>query len=236
LTNTRFTGPRLVFFPIPSRFRNLSFLHPQEKSAFDLIGPARRSEWLAVRWGLKWLARQQRPQVTLSDINTVRGAQPVVELPDGARWFASAAHDRRYVLAAVAEREPLGVDIETPSGKCRRLAQKYCPQAAGSDLCACRWWTAQEALAKASGASLTLVLRQRLGGGDGFFFRDRRYFLRFWKKAGRIAACCSADLSEAVFLAPPEPADIGAVGEEDDGQDDQHQNERAAFPYYKDCP
>jgi phosphopantetheinyl transferase len=145
--------------------RSLAIL---EREKFKKMGPKRRRSFLAARIALKRLYRHchAREKNTPADtIETVHQDAPHPRLgskhPSGLR-HCSVSHDRRFAIA-IANTEPVGVDVEVVSDKALRSARLFMSEeeqdlVQRSDMddehAAMRIWSIKEAAAKAIGMDL----------------------------------------------------------------------------------
>jgi len=133
---------------------------PLEQRIADQFSDRRKNSFTASRIALKLLAYQlalvdpEREAHTLETVNPT-DRRPV--LPGAGGFQASVSHDRRYVIA-VADKRPIGVDIEVISPKLVRGAHIFMNQEEQSIIGTSGMdrttgitlvWTAKEAAAKA---------------------------------------------------------------------------------------
>ncbi len=96
----------------------------------------------------------------------------------GSIWQMSLTHTSNYVAAVMHATHPLGMDMEMPSEKLRRVAHKFLSESevieANDDLeKLCIYWSAKEALYK-------------LYGKRKVFFQENLYVYPFSKGASKI--------------------------------------------------
>lgn len=96
----------------------------------------------------------------------------------GTNWQMSLTHTANYVAAAMHPNLPLGMDMEKPSDKIRRISQKFMSKTeiieANNDLeKLCIYWSAKEALYK-------------LYGKRKVFFIENLFVFPFQKDASQI--------------------------------------------------
>jgi phosphopantetheinyl transferase len=143
---------------------------PREAARAMRMGPRRRRHFTAARVALKRLARQldlvreNRPDRTIETLS-----------PDGVKpclcesgIYCSASHCAQLV-AAVAHRHPIGVDLEMVSEKVMRTKHLFMSprerdlillSGLGQERAATRLWTIKEAAAKALGLDLFQAIRE----------------------------------------------------------------------------
>jgi phosphopantetheinyl transferase len=143
---------------------------PREAARAIRMGPRRRRGFTASRVALKRLARQ------LDLVKKGRPDRAIETLgPDGARpclaesgIYCSISHSARLVVA-VAHRTPIGVDLETVSGKAIRTKHLFMSpreedlislSSLSPERAATRAWTIKEAAAKALGLDLFQAIRE----------------------------------------------------------------------------
>ena len=139
-----------------------------EKRKTISMGKKRRVDYLSARLALKRLSRKLSDddyQTPAPIIETLKAdnIRPHCLSTDGTRsFFCSVSHDHRFVLAAASDR-PLGVDVETLSGKVLKGLHLFMNPAEMKRIQACRLdeidasirvWSIKESVAKALNSSL----------------------------------------------------------------------------------
>ena len=139
-----------------------------ETEKFKKMGAKRRKSFLAARIALKRLYRHchAREKNTPADkIETVYQDAPHPRLGGkhpASHWHCSVSHDRRFAIA-IANAEPVGVDVEVVSEKALRSARLFMSEAEhdlvqltdmDDEHAAVRIWSIKEAAAKAIGMNL----------------------------------------------------------------------------------
>ena len=145
-------------------------LTEKEKQRLSPMTPTRRQGYLSARLALKQLSRRltgsadRRPAETIETV-APDGQRPQCPVADGSLPWCSVAHDHRFTIA-VANQQPVGVDVEPISDKAMRAPdifmkpseQALVKQATMDDAAAAlRVWSAKEAAAKATGHDLAGV-------------------------------------------------------------------------------
>ncbi|MGA2515776.1 MAG: 4'-phosphopantetheinyl transferase superfamily protein [Thermodesulfobacteriota bacterium] len=181
---------------------------PRETARAVRMGPRRRRGFTAARVALKRLARQ------LNLAEEDRPDQAIETLgPDGARpclgesgIYCSVSHCARLV-AAVAHRYPIGVDLEMVSEKPIRTRHLFMSprerdlislSGLGPERAATRAWTIKEAAAKALGLHLFQAIREvevvRLGEEEGVMrYQEKTYPARHAEGNGHVITLITFD-------------------------------------------
>ncbi|MCB2187988.1 MAG: polyketide synthase dehydratase domain-containing protein [Deltaproteobacteria bacterium] len=135
---------------------------PRERHRAQKMGPRRLPGFMAVRLGLKLLARKLDPkvrQVPSSRLDTLDRDPTRPRLPPELGqegYHCSASHDRRFTLVAVADR-PVGVDVEEIAERAWRGGRLFLSPAErrlaeasplGKEAAAVRIWSVKECVAK----------------------------------------------------------------------------------------
>jgi phosphopantetheinyl transferase len=183
-------------------------LTPREAARAMRMGPRRRRDFTASRIALKRLARQ---------LDLVRENRPDREIetlgPDNVRpciadsgIYCSASHCARLV-AAVAHRHPIGVDLEIVSEKLMRTKHLFTSpkerelislSGLGQERAAARLWTIKEAAAKALGLDLLQAIREvevvSLGEEEGAMkYQGKTYPVRHAEGNGHVITLITCD-------------------------------------------
>jgi phosphopantetheinyl transferase len=181
---------------------------PREAARAMRMGPRRRKGFTAGRVALKRLARQ---------LNLVEKGRPdrMIETlgPDGVRpclsesgIYCSVSHCARLV-AAVAHRHPIGVDLEMVSEKPIRTRHLFMSprerdlisqSGLSPERAATRTWTIKEAAAKALGLHLFQAIREveivRLGEEEGMMkYQEKTYPVRHAEGNGQVITLITCD-------------------------------------------
>jgi phosphopantetheinyl transferase len=181
---------------------------PREAARAMRMGPRRRKGFTAARVALKRLARQ------LDLVKENRPDQAIETLgPDDVRpclaesgIYCSVSHSSRLV-AAVAHRHPIGVDIEMVSGKAVRTWPLFMlPKerklislsSLGPERTATRAWTTKEAAAKALGLPLLQAIQEvevvRVGEEEGVMkYREKTYPVTHGEGNGHVITLITCD-------------------------------------------
>lgn len=181
---------------------------PREAAKAMRMGPRRRKGFTAARVAMKRMARQlnlaekDRPDRAIETLG-----------PDGVRpclsesgIYCSVSHSARLV-AAVAHRHPIGVDLEMVSEKVIRTKHLFMPprerdlillSSLGPERAATRAWTTKEAAAKAFVLHLFQALREvevvRLGEEDGMMkYQEKIYPVRHAEGNGYVITLITCD-------------------------------------------
>jgi len=197
----------MVLLDIEAIFSDEEYLFtPREAARAMRMSPRRRKGFTAARVALKRLARQ---------LNLVEKDRPDREIetlgPDDVRpclaeskIYCSVSHTGQ-LLVAVADRHPIGVDIETVSEKATRAKHLFMSprerdlislSGLGPERAATRAWTIKEAAAKALGLDLFQTFREvevvRVGEGEGVIrYREKTYPIRHGEENGYVIALVS---------------------------------------------
>jgi phosphopantetheinyl transferase len=154
------------------------------------MGPRRRREFTAARVALKKLAREldlvheNRPDREIETLGPDDG-RPCL---DKSGIYCSVSHSSRLVIA-VAQRYPIGIDLEIVSGKVIRTKHLFMSprerdlillSGLGPQRAATRAWTIKEAAAKALGLHLFQAIREvevvSLGEKEGVMrYQEKTY-------------------------------------------------------------
>jgi phosphopantetheinyl transferase len=181
---------------------------PHEAARAMRMGPRRRRGFTAARVALKRLVRQlnlaekDRPDRTIETLG-----------PDGVRpclsesgMYCSVSHCARLVIA-VAQRHPIGVDLEMVSEKVIRTKHLFMSprerdlislSCLGSERAATRAWTIKEAAAKALSLDLFQAIREvevvRLGEEEGVMrYQEKTYPVRHAEGNGYVITLITCD-------------------------------------------
>ena len=181
---------------------------PREAAKAMSMGPRRRKGFTAARVALKGLVRQlnlaekDRPDRTIETLG-----------PDGVRpclsesgIYCSVSHCARLV-AAVAHRHPIGVDLETVSEKPIRTRHLFMSSrerdlillsGLGLERAATRVWTIKEAAAKALGLHLIQAIREvdviKVGVRRGLMrYQEKTYPVRHSEGNGYVITLITCD-------------------------------------------
>jgi len=183
-------------------------LTPRETARAMRMGPRRRRDFIAARVALKRLARQ---------LDIVKENRPDREIetlgPDHVRpclaesgIYCSVSHSARLV-AAVAHRHPVGVDLEMISEKATRIwslflspRERALVLQSGLNLerIAARAWTVKEAAAKALGLDLFRAIREvevvSVGGEEAVMrYQGKTYPVRHCEGNGYVITLITCD-------------------------------------------
>jgi phosphopantetheinyl transferase len=184
------------------------FFTPREATKAVRMGPRRRREFIAARVALKRLARQ------LDLVHENRPDREIETLgPDDGRpclcksgIYCSVSHSSRLVIA-VAQRYPIGIDLEIVSEKVIRTKDLFMSpreselvslSGLGPERAATRLWTIKEAAAKALGLHLFQAIREvevvRLGEEDGVMrYQEKTYPVRHAEGNGYVVTLITSD-------------------------------------------
>jgi phosphopantetheinyl transferase len=181
---------------------------PHEAARAMSMGPRRRRGFTAARVALKRLVRhlglaeKDRPDRTIETLG-----------PDGVRpclsesgMYCSVSHCARLV-AAVAHRNPIGVDLEMVSQKVIRTKHLFMSprerdlisqSGLGPERAATRVWTIKEAAAKALGLHLFQALREvevvSVGEEEGMMrYQGKTYPVRHGEGNGYVMTLITCD-------------------------------------------
>jgi phosphopantetheinyl transferase len=147
-----------------------NFFTDREQQRMEGMGPRRQKSYVAARSALKLLVRQLglvKEDQTDRTIETLALDNRKPSLGESG-LCCSVSHDARMVVA-VADRYPIGVDIEVISGKAFRVLKSFWAglehdlvafSPLGRERAATLAWTAKEAAAKALGLDLIQALRE----------------------------------------------------------------------------
>jgi phosphopantetheinyl transferase len=172
------------------------------------MGPRRRRGFTAARIALKRLARQldlvkeNRPDRTIETL----GPDDVRPCLAESGIYCSVSHSSRLV-AAVAHRHPIGVDLEMVSEKAIRTRHLFMSpgerdlislSGLGPERAATRAWTTKEAAAKALGLHLFQALREvevvRVGEEEGLMrYQEKAYPVRHSEGNGYVITLLTCD-------------------------------------------
>jgi phosphopantetheinyl transferase len=183
-------------------------LTPREAARAMRMGSRRRRDFIAARVALKRLARQ------LDIVKENRPDQEIETLgPDGVRpclaesgIYCSVSHSDRLV-AAVAHRHPVGVDIEMISEKPTRTKYLFMSprernlvslSSLGPERAATRAWTTKEAAAKVFGLHLFQAIQEvdvvRVGAEEGVLtYQEKTYPVRHGEGSGYVITVVTCD-------------------------------------------
>jgi phosphopantetheinyl transferase len=185
-------------------------LTPREAARAVRMGSRRKRDFIAARVALKRLARQ---------LDIVKENRPDREIetlgPDDVRpclsesgIYCSVSHSGRLV-AAVAHRHPVGVDLEMLSEQARRIWSLFLSpgeralvlhSGLNPERIAARAWTIKEAAAKALGLHLFQAIQEvkviRVGEKEGVMrYQKRTYPVMHAEGNGYVMSliCCDDD-------------------------------------------
>jgi phosphopantetheinyl transferase len=181
---------------------------PREAARVVKMGPRRRRGFTAARVALKRLARQldlvkeNRPDRTIETL----GPDDVRPCLAESGIYCSVSHSSRLV-AAVAHRHPIGVDLEMVSEKATRTRHLFMSpgerdlislSGLGPERAATRAWTTKEAAAKALGLHLFQALREvevvRVGEEEGGMrYQEKTYPVRHAEGNGYVMTLITCD-------------------------------------------
>ena len=181
---------------------------PREAAKAATMGPRRRKGFTAARVALKRLARQldlvekNRPDRTIETL----GPDDVRPCLAEGGIYCSVSHRARLVVA-VAHRRPIGVDLETVSGKAMRTRHLFMSpreealvslSGLGPERAATRVWTIKEAAVKALGLHLFQAFREievvRVGEEEGVMrFQGKTYPARHAEGNGYMITLITCD-------------------------------------------
>jgi len=159
-------------------------LTPFEQSIATGFSERRKKSFIASRISLKLLAHKiglvqvEQEAHTLETVSR-NDRRPI--LPDRGDFYASVSHDKRFILT-VADKRPIGVDIEVISPKLAKAGhifmsndERSIARASGLDMSqgATMVWTAKEAASKALNLHLVDAWRAvrlaKLGSKESIF-------------------------------------------------------------------
>ena len=172
------------------------------------MGPRRRREFTAARVALKRLARQldlvheNRPDREIETLGPDDG-RPCL---DKSGIYCSVSHSSRLVIA-VAQRYPIGIDLEIVSEKVIRTKHLFMSprerelvslSGLGLERAATRLWTIKEATAKALGLHLFQAFREvevvRVGEEDGVMrYQEKTYPVTYAEGNGYVVTLITCD-------------------------------------------
>ena len=180
----------------------------REAARATRMGIRRRKGFTAARVALKRLARQlnlvkeNRPDRTIETL----GPDHVRPCLAESGIYCSVSHSSRLV-AAVAHRHPIGVDLEMVSEKAIRTRHLFMSpgerdlislSGLGPERAATRAWTTKEAAAKALGLHLFQALREvevvRVGEEEGLMrYQEKAYPVRHSEGNGYVITLLTCD-------------------------------------------
>lgn len=143
-------------------------LSEKEKERHLAMGRRRRRSYLGARLALKRLSRKLSDSLRQTPSHAIHthqadGVRPRCALPaNGTTIHCSASHNRRFAVAAAAD-TPVGVDVETVTGRAARCSRLFMSETERQLLrrttldreqAAVRIWSAKEAVAKANSIPL----------------------------------------------------------------------------------
>ena len=180
----------------------------REAARATRMGIRRRKGFTAARVALKRLARQldlvkeNRPDRTIETL----GPDDVRPCLAESGIYCSASHSGRLV-AAVAHRHPIGVDLEMVSEKPIRTRHLFMSprerdlillSGLGPERAATRLWTTKEAAAKALGLHLFQAIREvevvRVDEEEGVMrYREKTYPVRHAEDNGYVITLLTCD-------------------------------------------
>ena len=180
----------------------------REAARATRMGIRRRKGFTAARVALKRLARQldlvkeNRPDRTIETL----GPDDVRPCLAESGIYCSVSHSSRLV-AAVAHRHPIGVDLEMVSEKAIRTRHLFMspgerdlisPSGLGPERAATRAWTTKEAAAKALGLHLFQALREvevvTVREEEGVMrYREKTYPVRHSEGNGYVITLITCD-------------------------------------------
>ena len=181
---------------------------PRETARAVRMGPRRRRGFTAARVALKRLARQlnlvekDTPDRTVETVGS-DGVRPCLS---ESGIYCSVSHSARLV-AAVAHRHPIGVDLEMVSEKVMRTKHIFMSpgeselislSGLGPERAATRVWTIKEAAAKASGLHLFQAIREvevvSVGEENGMMrYQQKTYPVRHAEGNGHVITLITCD-------------------------------------------
>ena len=180
----------------------------REAARATRMGIRRRKGFTAARVALKRLARQldlvkeNRPDRTIETL----GPDDVRPCLAESGIYCSVSHSSRLV-AAVAHRHPIGVDLEMVSEKAIRTRHLFMspgerdlisPSGLGPERAATRAWTTKEAAAKALGLQLFQAIREvevvSVGEEEGGMrYQEKTYPVRHAEGNGYVMTLITCD-------------------------------------------
>jgi phosphopantetheinyl transferase len=199
----------MILLPIEALFPfEEPLFTPREKAISERMSPRRQRTFSAARVALKRLARQlglvaeNRPDRTIETL----GPDNVRPCLADSRLYCSVSHSGPLV-AAVAHRHPVGVDLECASPKAIRALQLVriareqdliSLSPLGPERAATRVWTGKEAAAKALGLQLFQTLGEveavRVGEEEGLIqYQNKTYPVRYGEGDGQVIALIACD-------------------------------------------
>jgi phosphopantetheinyl transferase len=199
----------IILLPLESLFPfEEPLFTPREKAISERMSPRRQRTFSAARVALKRLARQlglveeNRPDRTIETL----GPDNVRPCLADSRLYCSVSHSGPLV-AAVAHRHPVGVDLEGVSPKAIRALQLVriareqdliSLSPLGPERAATRIWTGKEAAAKALGLQLFQALGEveavSVGEEEGLIqVHHRRYPVRYGEGDGQVLTLMACD-------------------------------------------
>ena len=181
---------------------------PREAARALMMGPRRRRGFAAARVALKRLSRQlglvekNRPDHTIETL----GPDDVRPCLAESGLYCSVSHSVRFVVA-VAQRHPIGVDLEAVSNKAIRAWHLFMlPReqnlislsSLGPERTATRAWTIKEAAAKALGLHLFQAIWEvevvRVGEEEGVMrYQEKAYPVRHGEGGGHVITLITCD-------------------------------------------
>ncbi len=138
----------------------LTQLAENEREMCSMIShPKRKKEWLTARATLQHLLDQLKAPPATTLYKDLQGKPRLT----GVNWYVSIAHCFPWVLVAIDQRYPLGVDLQRPSSQLVRVQKKFLQEneinyCRGELEKLCIYWCAKEAIYKAHPKGL-LTLR-----------------------------------------------------------------------------
>ena len=181
---------------------------PREAAKSVKMSPRRRRDFTAARLALKRLTRQlgfveeERPDWTIETLGS-DGEKPCLA---ESTLYCSVSHSGRLVVA-VANKYPIGVDLEAVSKKALRVwnlltlpkERELIPLSSlGPERTATRAWTIKEAAAKALGLHLFEAIREvevvRVGEEEGVMkYKEKTYPVRHAEGDGYVITLITCD-------------------------------------------
>lgn len=181
---------------------------PRERAKSERMSPRRQRSFTAARVALKRLARQldlveeDRPDRTIETL----GPDNIRPCLSDSGLYCSVSHSGTLV-AAVAHRHPVGVDLEGVSQKSIRALQLFWLareqdliflSPLGPERAATRVWTCKEAVAKALGLPLFKALREveviSVGAEEGLIhYQNKTYPVRHGEGDGQVITLIACD-------------------------------------------
>jgi phosphopantetheinyl transferase len=162
------------------------YLTPDETHRADRMGTRRRQAFLAVRLGLKLMARflcTDLQKVPANKLHTLDHESPRPRLPEfsGSDQFRVSASHNNHLTVVGASTDPFGIDIEDRAAQAwrgrnffmnaseQKMAQQF---PLGPEKAALRVWSCKEAAAKANSIEFSRAAHDVFltAVGDGFSF------------------------------------------------------------------